>query len=131
MDSAVMKTIELSCRERGVRWKRMGSGAGHDSMTFPARGIPAGMIFVPSKEGKSHCPEELIRWEDAAMGAQILADTAAQDRLRCEAGGKRCRNDKFLGPNWLLDTKEAVRLLPASRPSSPERSWNPGHAHPP
>ena len=42
MDSAVMKTIILSCRERGVRWKRMGSGAGHDSMTFPARESPRG-----------------------------------------------------------------------------------------
>ena len=75
MDSGVMKTIILSCQERGVRWKRMGSGAGHDSMTFPTQGIPAGMIFIPCKEGKSHCPEEAIRWEDAATGAQILADT--------------------------------------------------------
>jgi len=75
MDSGVMKAIILSCRERGVSWKRMGSGAGHDSMTFPTQGIPAGMIFIPCKEGKSHCPEEAIRWEDATTGAQILADT--------------------------------------------------------
>ena len=75
MDSGVMKAIILSCRERGVGWKRMGSGAGHESMTFPTQGIPAGMIFIPCKEGKSHCPEEAIRWEDAATGAQILADT--------------------------------------------------------
>jgi hydantoinase/carbamoylase family amidase len=75
MDSGVMKAIILSCRDRGVSWKKMGSGAGHDSMTFPTQGIPAGMIFIPCKEGKSHCPEEAIRWEDAATGAQILADT--------------------------------------------------------
>jgi hydantoinase/carbamoylase family amidase len=81
MDPRVMRGIELSCRERGVRWKRMASGAGHDSMTFPACGIPAGMIFVPSVGGVSHCPEELTRWEDAATGAQILADTAA--RIAC------------------------------------------------
>ena len=53
----------------------MGSGAGHDSMTFQARGIPTGMIFIPCKEGKSHSPEESIRLEDAALGTQILADT--------------------------------------------------------
>lgn len=75
MDPRIMKGIEISCRERGVRWKRMGSGAGHDAMTFPTQGIPTGMIFVPCIDGKSHCPEEDICWEDAALGAQILADT--------------------------------------------------------
>ena len=75
MDSRIIKNIEISCRERGVRWKRMGSGAGHDATTFPTQDIPTGMIFVPSLDGKSHCPEEAIRWEDAALGAQILADT--------------------------------------------------------
>jgi hydantoinase/carbamoylase family amidase len=75
MDRKIMDLIEESCRQRGVSWKRMGSGAGHDAMTFPTRGIPTGMIFIPCKEGKSHCPEESIRWEDAAIGAQVLADT--------------------------------------------------------
>jgi hydantoinase/carbamoylase family amidase len=75
MDRKIMELIEESCRQRGVSWKRMGSGAGHDAMTFPTRGIPTGMIFIPCKEGKSHCPEESIRWEDAAVGAQVLADT--------------------------------------------------------
>ena len=75
MHPAIMKAIEESCLARGVRFKRMASGAGHDAMTFPAREIPAGMIFVPCIDGKSHCPEESIRWEDAAIGTQILADT--------------------------------------------------------
>jgi acetylornithine deacetylase/succinyl-diaminopimelate desuccinylase-like protein len=75
MDRKIIELIEESCRQRGVSWKRMGSGAGHDAMTFPTRGIPTGMIFIPCKEGKSHCPEESIRWEDAAVGAQVLADT--------------------------------------------------------
>jgi len=75
MDSGVMKSIETSCRKRGLRWKRMGSGAGHDAMTFPTQGIPTGLIFIPCIGGESHCPEETVRWEDAALGAQILADT--------------------------------------------------------
>jgi N-carbamoyl-L-amino-acid hydrolase len=53
----------------------MVSGAGHDSMTFQALGIPTGMIFIPCKGGKSHCPEETIRLEDAVLGTQVLADT--------------------------------------------------------
>jgi N-carbamoyl-L-amino-acid hydrolase len=86
MNPGIMKSIERSCRERGVRWKRMGSGAGHDAMTFPTQGIPTGMIFVPCIGGKSHCPEEAIRWQDAALGAQILADTMM--RITHGAGGK-------------------------------------------
>ena len=75
LDLKIMQTIELACRGRGVASHRLGSGAGHDSMTFQARGIPTGMIFVPCKEGKSHSPEEAIRMEDAAWGTQILTDT--------------------------------------------------------
>jgi hydantoinase/carbamoylase family amidase len=75
LDENIMRTIEQVCRERGIRSHRMGSGAGHDSMTFQARGIPTGMIFIPCKEGISHSPEESIRLEDAATGTQILTDT--------------------------------------------------------
>lgn len=75
LDANVLRTIELACRERGVASHRMGSGAGHDSMTFQARGIPTGMIFIPCKEGISHSPEESINLHDAATGTQILADT--------------------------------------------------------
>jgi hydantoinase/carbamoylase family amidase len=75
LDEGVMRTIAFACRERGVASHRMGSGAGHDSMTFQARGIPTGMIFIPCKEGISHSPEESINLPDAATGTQILADT--------------------------------------------------------
>jgi beta-ureidopropionase / N-carbamoyl-L-amino-acid hydrolase len=92
MNSGVMNAIISSCRERGVRWKKMGSGAGHDSMTFPTQGIPAGMIFIPCQGGKSHCPEEAIRWEDAATGAQILADTIL--RIAEEIRGEKAKGEK-------------------------------------
>ncbi|RPJ34448.1 MAG: M20/M25/M40 family metallo-hydrolase [Deltaproteobacteria bacterium] len=75
LDPQIIRAIELSCRNRGVAFHRLSSGAGHDSMTFQARGIPTGMIFIPCKGGKSHSPEESIRLEDAALGTQILADT--------------------------------------------------------
>ena len=78
----IMKAIELSCHDRGIDCRRMVSGAGHDSMTFQARGIPTGMIFIPCKEGVSHSPEEAIRMEDAALGTQILADTILRLALR-------------------------------------------------
>jgi N-carbamoyl-L-amino-acid hydrolase len=68
----------------------MGSGAGHDAMSFQTRGIPTGMIFIPCEEGKSHCPEEAIRWEDATRSAQVLADAV----IRIGLGGRR---EKGLG----------------------------------
>jgi len=88
MDPAIMDAIELSCLDRGVSFHRMGRGAGHDAMTFPMRDIPTGMIFVPCVEGKSHCPDEDIRWEDSTIGAQILADTL----MRIASGTKASRS---------------------------------------
>ena len=75
MDPTVMEAIELSCRAHDLPFHRMVSGAGHDAMTFQNRGVPTGMIFIPCKEGKSHCPDEAIRDQDATVGAQILLDT--------------------------------------------------------
>ena len=82
MDPDVMMAVELSCRGRGIPFHRMGSGAGHDAMTFPMVNIPAGMIFIPCVGGKSHCPDEEIRFEDACLGTQVLADTIVRLAFR-------------------------------------------------
>ncbi len=75
MDPDVMRAVELSCCDRRIPFHRMGSGAGHDAMTFPMVNIPAGIVFIPCVGGKSHCPDEDIHFEDACLGAQVLADT--------------------------------------------------------
>jgi len=90
MDTDIMQTIEDSCRERAIPCIRMGSGAAHDAMSFQSRGIPTGMIFIPCEKGKSHGPEENVRWEDAARSAQVLADVV----IRIGFGGRR---EKGLG----------------------------------
>jgi len=36
------------------------------------------MIFVPSRDGRSHCPQEFTRIEDIVLGCQILLDTAVE-----------------------------------------------------
>ncbi|MEE3951893.1 Zn-dependent hydrolase [Peribacillus frigoritolerans] len=51
------------------------SGAGHDAMVF-SDVTDVGMLFVPSKAGLSHCPEE---WSDASHlvnGVQIFYEVA-------------------------------------------------------
>jgi hydantoinase/carbamoylase family amidase len=49
------------------------SRAGHDS-AWTSRVCPTSMIFVPSKEGISHNPDEYTSPEHCALGAQVLLD---------------------------------------------------------
>lgn len=47
--------------------------AGHDAGILAER-IPAGMVFVRNPTGVSHAPAEHVALEDAAVGAQAMAD---------------------------------------------------------
>lgn len=47
------------------------SMAGHDANQL-ARIVPAGMIFIRCKEGRSHCPEEESSIEDICLGVAAL-----------------------------------------------------------
>ena len=70
---ALMELLEKSCQSRGIACQRLISGPFHDSMML-ASFTPIGMLFVPSRDGLSHCPEE---WTDPAYlkaGAQVLGD---------------------------------------------------------
>ena len=55
----------------------MKSRAGHDS-AWTSRVCPTSMIFVPSREGISHNPEEYTSPEHCALGAQVLLDAALE-----------------------------------------------------
>jgi beta-ureidopropionase / N-carbamoyl-L-amino-acid hydrolase len=55
----------------GISTRRMHSGASHDAQIISAL-APVGMIFVPSKGGRSHSPLEDTSWEDIGRGAQVL-----------------------------------------------------------
>lgn len=66
--------IEQSAKSLGYTHKRMVSGAGHDAQ-FIANYIPTTMLFVPSKNGKSHCEEELTTWEECENGVNVILDT--------------------------------------------------------
>jgi N-carbamoyl-L-amino-acid hydrolase len=52
----------------------MPSGAGHDSQNL-AHLAPTGMIFVPSKDGRSHSPAEYTDFADVERGANVLLST--------------------------------------------------------
>src|SRR5213592_3875843 len=50
----VVAAVERAAQAGGARYRRILSGAGHDAQYMAAIG-PAGMIFVPSRGGRSHC----------------------------------------------------------------------------
>lgn len=66
----IQKVIEQSCQDVGLSIK-LPSGAGHDANQL-AKIAPIGMIFVPSRDGRSHCPEEWTDFQDIALGVQAL-----------------------------------------------------------
>ena len=74
MDNWVTGLIAASCRDSKIPYHLMTSGAGHDA-SHMSQMTRAGMIFVPSKAGKSHCPEEWTDYEDIALGTQVLFNT--------------------------------------------------------
>jgi beta-ureidopropionase / N-carbamoyl-L-amino-acid hydrolase len=71
----VVAAVERAARHVGARWRRIISGAGHDAQYLAAIG-PAGMVFVPSHGGRSHCEEEFTAIEDIEDGATTLLLTA-------------------------------------------------------
>jgi allantoate deiminase len=72
LDRGVKDELKAAADACGVNWLPMVSGAGHDSQVM-ARGVPTGMLFVPSVEGRSHSAAEYTTPEDAARGATVLA----------------------------------------------------------
>jgi allantoate deiminase len=62
------------CGELGLNYRIMSSGAGHDAAIL-ARLVPAAMVFVPSRDGSSHVPEEWTSAADIARGVDVLFRT--------------------------------------------------------
>ncbi len=81
-DQKIQATIESVVKELGLSFKKMPSGAGHDSQDM-ATIAPTGMIFVPSKNGISHSPYEFTSAQDMANGATVLFYTIIRlDKLK-------------------------------------------------
>ena len=73
----VLITVKKSAKTMGLSQKRMPSRAYHDAL-FMAQIAPAGMIFVPCKNGWSHRPEEFTSAQNIDNGVKVLALTLAE-----------------------------------------------------
>ncbi|MGH3022574.1 MAG: hydantoinase/carbamoylase family amidase, partial [Gaiellaceae bacterium] len=72
LDAGLQDALEDAARAEGATTLRMPSGAGHDAMVL-AHHVPAAMLFVPSRGGLSHSPEEYTAPEQYELGARVLA----------------------------------------------------------
>lgn len=74
MDKEVHSLLTEACEKLDISYCQISSGAGHDAMIFSDY-TACGMIFIPSRDGLSHCPEEWSDTKDLAKGATILYET--------------------------------------------------------
>lgn len=74
MDQAVSEELLQATRTAGFAGLRIYSGATHDTAQM-AKLAPTGMIFVPSRAGRSHCPEEWTDFEHIEKGVTVLTQS--------------------------------------------------------
>ena len=67
----VIDILTAEGNARGISTKLMQSGAGHDAMVMAGL-TEVGLIFVPSKGGRSHCPEEWTDYAQLKQGVDVL-----------------------------------------------------------
>lgn len=73
----MLNIMEDKCKERGYSYRRILSGAGHDALEI-GQVLPTVMLFVPSKDGRSHCPVEFTKYSDFAKASVIMAELAKE-----------------------------------------------------
>ena len=74
MSKRVRSAIADSAEKLKFNLHDMPSGAVHDAQNM-ARFTDSGMIFVPSKGGRSHCRDEYTDWWHLEQGANVLLQT--------------------------------------------------------
>jgi allantoate deiminase len=70
----VRQAVIESARQLGTKYRVLSSGASHDAQMINTK-IPTALIFVPSKSGLSHVPEEWTDSSQIATGVDVLART--------------------------------------------------------
>ncbi|WPK13289.1 Zn-dependent hydrolase [Lysinibacillus louembei] len=68
MNQEIIGLLKEACDAKDIPYCSINSGAGHDAMVFSDY-IDTAMLFIPSKDGLSHCPEE---WSDSAHIANAV-----------------------------------------------------------
>ncbi len=70
-DKELVEYVKESADELGTKNQYIKAGAGHDAQ-FASYMMPTTMIFVPSKDGHSHCEPEFTSVEECTVGASVM-----------------------------------------------------------
>jgi hydantoinase/carbamoylase family amidase len=70
MDEGVVAALAASAEASGETFRRMPSGAAHDTQAVASL-VPSAMLFVPCVDGLSHTPLEQADPADAALAAEV------------------------------------------------------------
>jgi acetylornithine deacetylase/succinyl-diaminopimelate desuccinylase-like protein len=76
LDPELQDVLTEAAAAEGASARRMPSGAGHDAMVL-AKHVPAAMLFVPSRAGVSHSPDEYTAPKHCELGARVLTRAVA------------------------------------------------------
>ena len=74
MSEDIIDIMESVVNKLNYSYMKMNSGAGHDAMVM-AKLAPTSLIFVPSKDGLSHHPDEWTEYEDLGKGIELMLNT--------------------------------------------------------
>ena len=77
IDPTIVNLIKKACTLATDHCQEIASGAGHDINQL-ACFAPVGMIFIPSRKGRSHCPEEYTDTRSIALGTEALLNTVLE-----------------------------------------------------
>ncbi|WP_264739796.1 Zn-dependent hydrolase [Cytobacillus firmus] len=86
LSSRLIEKIEETAIEKGFDYLKLNSGAVHDTAMLSGL-TDIGMIFIPSKGGKSHCPEEYTSEKDIKAGCDLLLNVVR--KLACKKTEKQ------------------------------------------
>lgn len=73
MNKELLEQLEKSCCTFGYSYQKIMSGATHDAHLMSEE-VDTIMLFVPSKDGISHSPEESSKYEDLARAVYVVSD---------------------------------------------------------
>src|SRR5205814_1595456 len=77
----VQAAIEAACASLGLASQRLYSAAGHDAQNL-AGVTDSGMIFIPSRGGRSHRVDEMSDWAAIARAARARPDAPLPAQIR-------------------------------------------------
>lgn len=70
----IVQVIGEAAGGLGLPYLTMVSGAGHDTQVLARAGVRRVMIFVPSRDGRSHSPDEYTPIADIVQGITVLTE---------------------------------------------------------